>query len=280
VRWRDVTRQQEEGRVRALEEDILVEQQMQNDLRHKRYGKALTAAMALGHSKRVMGILMAILEDTEGDSDNMEDATTTTSVTLLHKRGSQEDSQIQHTPIAEKLDEHVAAFTDDEIEKVVSYAQDWITNSRYCFVSSVLLHALIRVCGHARLSAIRSVVETLPGLISYSERHLQRIDRLNQGVCLAEYLRSLMSFLPMELSSGTHLQLASSAPNGFMQNAMGSMMNTNDVLDSNQSAKQSKKTLPVIFAEVEDADSDAEADDHDHKRSAPATKKAKKRLKI
>ena len=37
--WQDATREQEGKRLREAEQEILLEQQMQNDLRHKRFGK-------------------------------------------------------------------------------------------------------------------------------------------------------------------------------------------------------------------------------------------------
>ena len=39
--WQDATREQEGERLREAEQEILLEQQMQNDLRHKRFGKVI-----------------------------------------------------------------------------------------------------------------------------------------------------------------------------------------------------------------------------------------------
>ena len=39
LRWRDVSQAEAENRLRLVEEEMLVEQQLQNDLYHKRYGK-------------------------------------------------------------------------------------------------------------------------------------------------------------------------------------------------------------------------------------------------
>lgn len=40
--WQDATREQEGERLREAEQEILLEQQMQNDIRHKRFGKVST----------------------------------------------------------------------------------------------------------------------------------------------------------------------------------------------------------------------------------------------
>ena len=37
--WRDVTRQHENSRLKAMEEELVLEQQLQNDIRNKQYGK-------------------------------------------------------------------------------------------------------------------------------------------------------------------------------------------------------------------------------------------------
>ncbi len=40
--WDDITRQEEEGRLVALEKDMILEQDLQNDLHNKRYGKVMS----------------------------------------------------------------------------------------------------------------------------------------------------------------------------------------------------------------------------------------------
>jgi U3 small nucleolar RNA-associated protein 13 len=46
--------------------------------------------------------------------------------------------------------------------------------------------------------SINGVSEAIPAILSYSERHFQRIDKLYQASYLLEYMSSLMSLLPNE----------------------------------------------------------------------------------
>jgi hypothetical protein len=46
--------------------------------------------------------------------------------------------------------------------------------------------------------SIKGVSEAIPAILSYSERHFQRIDKLYQASYLLEYMSSLMSLLPNE----------------------------------------------------------------------------------
>ena len=44
--------------------------------------------------------------------------------------------------------------------------------------------------------SIKGASEAIPALLSYSERHFQRIDKLYQASYVLEYMSSLMSLLP------------------------------------------------------------------------------------
>ena len=53
--WTDATESLEEERLKKQESTLLIEQQMQNDIRGKNYGKALHAALELGQERRTVG---------------------------------------------------------------------------------------------------------------------------------------------------------------------------------------------------------------------------------
>ena len=46
--------------------------------------------------------------------------------------------------------------------------------------------------------SLNGVSEAIPAILSYSERHFQRVDKLYQASYLLEYMSSLMSLLPNE----------------------------------------------------------------------------------
>ena len=126
--------------------------------------------MSLGHSFRLLTVLTAILED-----DDKNDII-----------------------IAERLDPYIGTWTDEDLEKVIIYAKDWNTNARYCFTSQIVINSIIRVHKVDHVMSINGVSEAIPAILSYSERHFQRIDKLYQASYLLEYMSSLMSLLPNE----------------------------------------------------------------------------------
>ena len=125
-----------------------------------------------------MGILIAILEDdvVEGNSSSSE----ITSV----------------VSVVEKLDSYVLDLSDAEIAKLACFLKDWNTNAKNCFVAQSLINSLFRVVKVDRLKGIKELGDIFQALEVYSERHYQRIDRLQQGSYLLEYIASLMRLLP------------------------------------------------------------------------------------
>jgi U3 small nucleolar RNA-associated protein 13 len=222
IQWKDNTVAEEKERMHTAERNLVLEQQMHNDLRHHRYDKALTTALDLGHSLRVLHILTAILEKEVPDpaaakavavakaaKHNAAAAVSGAADGVVVGGSSSSSSSIRGDDVtllddeftldwSRRLDPYVRRFSPEQLDKVVSYLQDWNTNARNCYTCQVLLGALLREVRAAELMKHRVVLEALPGLLSYSERHYQRLDRLNQASYMLDYFASMMSLLPIE----------------------------------------------------------------------------------
>lgn len=224
--------------------------------------QALSTALQLGHSHRTLTILTAIIEQQPEGAEDVLPQIFAPSLSVpilppgrgeaLYKTGDgDEEVATVSLPMSLRLDPHVDRLTDEEVEKIVGYLKDWNTNARHCFVSSLLIGSLIRVCGVVRLTSLRSVAESLPALISYSERHFQRMSRLYQATYLGDYLGSLMSILP-----DTVRTIESHA-----------MDDETDVESSSSRVAKKKKrsmpndSVPVIFAPFDEKSSLPGADD-------------------
>lgn len=107
-----------------------------------------------------------------------------------------EDDEKSTTVVAERLDPYVTTWNDEDLEKIVSYVKDWNTNARYCFTSQIIINSIIRVHKVDHFMTIKGASEAIPALLSYSERHFQRIDKLYQASYVLDYMSSLMSLLP------------------------------------------------------------------------------------
>mmetsp|Transcript_48422 Transcript_48422/g.95929 ORF Transcript_48422/g.95929 Transcript_48422/m.95929 type:complete len:1007 (+) Transcript_48422:70-3090(+) len=209
IQWKDATAEEEKSRMDLAERTLLLEQQMQNDLRNKRYDKALSTALDLGHSLRVLNILTTILE--EGGNKEEE------------RQKALNNSDLFVSVWSRRLDPYVRAFTDEQLEKVVTYVKEWNANARHCFTSQVLLNALLRLVRAEALIKHRVVLEALPALLSYSERHYQRLDRLNQASYMLEYFASMIALLPIDPEDSSRSKassLAGSAESTAVQEAV------------------------------------------------------------
>jgi hypothetical protein len=99
-------------------------------------------------------------------------------------------------PIVSRLDPYVAAWTDADITAVADFLKDWNSNARFSFVAQAVLSSLVRVHKRKRLEALRPVAMLFEGIMAYSQRHLDRVDRLQQASNLLEYATSSLALLP------------------------------------------------------------------------------------
>ncbi len=190
----------------------------------------------LGHANRVLGTLTAIVEEEKGADEDAEPSGEAKAPLAAAEVGS----------LSRRLDEYVQAWNDEEVEKVVGFMRDWVTNARHCFVSAALLNSLVRILGVVRLAGLRAVAEALPGLLSYTERHFARISKLHQGTYIANYMASLMSALPMSAALGDV-----PAGGGGATASGGSK----DARTRKDGVVVSDDVLPVIFLPEDEAES-------------------------
>lgn len=96
-----------------------------------------------------------------------------------------------------KLDRYLSKLSDSETSRVITYCKEWNTNSRHSLLAQLAFSSLLRTIGVERLLSLKEVAEAIPALLAYSERHYQRIDRLNQAAYVLEYMSSLMELMPV-----------------------------------------------------------------------------------
>jgi U3 small nucleolar RNA-associated protein 13 len=170
VLWKDVTEEVENERLLVEEKNLLLEQSLANDIRNKNYSKAFSTALTLGHTNKLISILMSIL-----DADFDEDDHSSLLASRVHSRVS-------------RLNQYVEVLADEELEKLIGYLVDWNTNARFSFVSQALIASLFSSIRLDRLQKLRKFVDAAPGLVAYTERHYQRLDRLHEATYLIEFI--------------------------------------------------------------------------------------------
>ena len=141
--------------------------------------QALSKALSLGHTGRLLTILKTIAAS-EGDGDTAADVI----------------PQNYDPSTSNKLDIYIKKWSIDDIEKVLLYTRDWNTNSKNSYICSIIINSIFTQHGIHILLNLPKINEVLPGLISYTERHQQRIHKLHESMYLSEYILSVMSYIP------------------------------------------------------------------------------------
>ncbi len=116
-------------------------------------------------------------------------------------------------PIA-ALDPYVREWNDADVGLVLGYAREWNTNAKHAPAAQAVVQSLLRLLPHARLKrCCAAQPAVLHGLLAYTERHLQRADRLLQASFLADYTLARMQLLfPEEDASDKPLPPPAPAP--------------------------------------------------------------------
>ena len=174
--WSDCTVQEENNRIKSLEEKMLMDQKLGNDIRGKRYKEALKTALQLRYSAKALEIFRAILEDFE--------------MTLFHKGVSFSFDEIKSV-----YDQYVEEWSNEDLVQVMGYVKEWNTNSRNSYMVNILLTSIVRLVGIDELVKIPALAPLLDGIAAYSERHYRRLDRLHEATYLLEFINSEMSHI-------------------------------------------------------------------------------------
>ena len=102
---------------------------------------------------------------------------------------SDETSDIPAVQIrVSRLDEYIAPLTEEELNILIPLVADWNTNAKFGFVSQAILSSLLRTIKVERLQKNASYANIARGLLSYSERHFNRIDRLQEASYLIDFI--------------------------------------------------------------------------------------------
>ena len=88
------------------------------------------------------------------------------------------------------LNDFVREWTEDEIALVMGYAMEWNTNGKNSRVISLLVQAIINTIGIKRLKTIPGVVHAMSTLLSYGERHFNRLNKLQEALYTVEFICS------------------------------------------------------------------------------------------
>ncbi|XP_038065030.1 transducin beta-like protein 3 [Patiria miniata] len=152
--WKDITEIEQEEEIEKEEEQILKEQELSNLLHEKKYLKAIGLAITLNQPYRVLTIMKSLLDEPDGE---------------------------------QKLEKTMKKMRPDQIESVLGFCKHWNTNSKHCHTAQTVIAIILRHVTPDDLMTFTTMQQTLEGLIPYTERHFERMNRLLQQAMFVEY---------------------------------------------------------------------------------------------
>ncbi|XP_048465369.1 transducin beta-like protein 3 isoform X2 [Rhincodon typus] len=153
--WKDVTEIELAEEQAKQEDQILKQQELSNLLHEKKYLKALRLAVSLDQPQTVLTVIKAILGESNGH---------------------------------ERLESTILKLRQDQKESVLKFCIVWNTNSKNCHEAQYVVQILLRNETPEQLLQFNGIKAALEGLIPYTERHFQRVNRLLQASMFLDYM--------------------------------------------------------------------------------------------
>ncbi|XP_064391571.1 transducin beta-like protein 3 isoform X2 [Halichondria panicea] len=164
--WKDVSESVEKAEIEKQEELLLRQQELDNLLLAKDYVRAVGVALSLDQPYRLLALLQELLEE-----------------------GRAAGSKFTGT---------ILSLRQDQQASLVRYSSRWNQNAKHCHVAQSVLAVLLGNLSQEVLLSLEDVGDHIKGFIPYTERHLQRLDRLEELSMFVEYSCQKMSLVANE----------------------------------------------------------------------------------
>ena len=163
--WKDVTEEDEQTARMAIEDQLMKEQELSNLLQRKQFTKAISLALTLEQPLRTLNVIKEILFEEKGE---------------------------------EQLSKTLQNLRDDQIDVLLKFLCDWNTNAKHSRASQLVLSLILKQHSPKWLVERPEMKERIEALLPYTERHLERMNRLLQQSMFLEY-----TWQSMKLESST-----------------------------------------------------------------------------
>lgn len=154
---KDTTIEQYEKKIEEEETILLREQELKNYLEAEDFKRAIK--LALDMPGKLLFILNQVLE-----SENSE----------------------------QSLVDTIISMTSSELSQLLGHVVRWNTNSKYSYIAQNMLNVILRKIPMEQLMALNQIPNYLSSLLPYSQRHLNRMNKLLQQASILQYTWQLM----------------------------------------------------------------------------------------
>ncbi|XP_072423649.1 transducin beta-like protein 3 [Chiloscyllium punctatum] len=170
--WKDVTEIELAEEQAKQEDQILKHQELSNLMHEKKYVKALGLAISLDQPQTVLTVIKAIFGEAKG---------------------------------RERLESTILKLRQDQKESVLKFCIVWNTNSKHCHEAQCVVQILLQNETPEQLLQYNGIKGALEGLIPYTERHFQRVNRLLQASMFLDYMWQSMRLTGSSCDSDIHI---------------------------------------------------------------------------
>lgn len=166
--WHDSTASDKEEAFRKEEEGVLRGQELENALIDADYTRAIQIAFELRRPHKLLELF--------GE--------------LCRKRD------------VDQIGKALKALSKEEVRLLFECVLEWNTKPKFCHTAHFVLSRVFDILPPTEIVEIRGIAEHLEGLISYSQRHFNRVDRLARSIHLLDFTLSGMSVIEPEGNEG------------------------------------------------------------------------------
>ncbi|XP_010558619.1 PREDICTED: transducin beta-like protein 3 [Tarenaya hassleriana] len=207
--WHDSTASDKEEAFRKEEEAVLRGQELENAVLDEEYSKAIRLAFELRKPRRLFELFAG----------------------LCRKRESEE-----------QIVKALQGLEKEEFRLLFEYVREWNTKPKLCHIAQFLLFHAFRILPPTELVQIKGMGELLEGLIPYSQRHFNRIDRFVRSTFLLDYTLGEMSVIDPEAETDSAAENEKmEGSNGMIDSGLGMDQESEELNEKPSRKRKSQK---------------------------------------
>ncbi|CAH8317225.1 unnamed protein product [Eruca vesicaria subsp. sativa] len=163
--WHDSTASDKEDEFRKEEETILRGQELENAVLDAEYTKAIRLAFELRRPHKVYELFAGLCKKRESD---------------------------------DQIVKALQGLEKEEYRLLFEYLREWNTKPNRCHIAQFVLYQTFNILPPTEIVQVKGIGELLEGLIPYSQRHFNRMDRFVRSSFLLDYTLGEMSVIDPE----------------------------------------------------------------------------------
>lgn len=167
--WHDSTALDKEEAFRKEEEGVLRGQELENALIDADYTRAIQIAFELRRPHKLLELFRELCRKNDMD---------------------------------DQIGKAIKALGKEELQLLLEYIREWNTKPKFCQIAQYVLSRAYSILPATEIVEVPGFKELLNGLIPYTQRHFNRLDRLVRSLCILQYTSAAMSVIQPEGNEG------------------------------------------------------------------------------